>query len=146
MIRFLLALLLLFAAGCDRWPRDSGGTFQRVESRGQIRVGIIADGNGLPQGAREFLSRIAGATKAVPVIERGSGEVLLARLERGGLDLVLGEFHSSSPWSKRVTFVPPLKDLATDAGGIAFAAAARNGENEWISFLHDHGSMLGGRR
>jgi hypothetical protein len=64
---------------------------------------------------------------------RGPGELLLARLERGELDLVYGTFAAGSPWRRNVHLgrapgwrIPPPQDH--EAPRFAF----RLGENGWI--------------
>ena len=92
------------------------------------------------------LGRIAAATGASPVVETGSTEALLLRLEKGTLDLVIGEFDFSSPWSHRVTFVPTLAKPAGSEESIVTGVAARNGENGWIRLVHEQATGAGARR
>jgi hypothetical protein len=60
--------------------------------------------------------------------ESGAAERLLAKLEQGELDLVLGDFDRKSPWDKRVTFSQPVAGKGED---VEARAATRNGEHRW---------------
>lgn len=127
---FAAALLL---AGCDSIPADADGTLERVRGERRYRVGLIATLDGLaPDRSGALLSRLSKATGARAAIEPGAAEPLLTRLEEGGLDLVIGEFAEKSPWSARVALTEPI----ATRGGIVLLAAARNGENGWISLVH----------
>ncbi|MFS0737874.1 hypothetical protein ABC347_12560 [Sphingomonas sp. 1P06PA] len=125
-------LLLLIVVGCDL-PRDPDGTLDRIEADRSFRVGLIANG-GDARGAAEqaaLIDRIARRTAARPVIRHGSAEPLLAELEAGGLDVVIGHFDGASPWSRLVTLTDPIRDY----GGHGLVAALPNGENRWIMLV-----------
>jgi polar amino acid transport system substrate-binding protein len=141
----VLPLLLVSLASCDI-PKDPEQTLERVRSSGSFRVGLVSR-EGEPDGRQQrFLAKVAEGTGASPDIRKGVAEDLLAKVEDGELDLVVGEFHSSSPWKDRVTFVPPLDELAPGEERLVMAAAAQNGENAWIGFLHRISRSLGGDR
>lgn len=132
MIRCAPLLLLLIAGGCDL-PRDPDGTLDRIEADRSFRVGLIAHGRDA-RGAVEqaaLIDRIARRTGARPAIRHGSAEPLLAELEAGGLDVVIGHFDAASPWSRRVTLTDPIRDY----GGHGLVAALPNGENRWIMLV-----------
>lgn len=128
----LLAAILL--AGCDAIPADPHGTLERVRGERRFRVGMIASGPaGLaPERSRALLNRLSQATGALPSVEHGAAETMLTRLEEGGLDLVVGEFAEQSPWAAQVALTEPI----ASEGNTILAAAARNGENAWISLVH----------
>jgi hypothetical protein len=135
-MKILPLLALALCASCDGIPKDPDGTLDRVRADQQYKVGIIASGE--PIGAdrqRLFLNRVSAAAQARPALETGAAEPLLAKLEEGELDLVLGPMAPHSPWSKMVTFLPPLGEQVTREGHIHVIAAARNGENAWITLL-----------
>lgn len=132
MKRSLFLLASLLTGGCDSIPADPDGTLERVRAERLFRVGLIASHAPSNDAVGDLLRRLSRATGARAVLERGSAEALLARLEEGGLDLVLGEFAEPSPWAAQVTLSEPL---AAD-GPTILAAAARNGENAWISLVH----------
>lgn len=129
---FLLAAALLLAGGCDAIPADPDGTLERIRGERLFRVGLIASHAPPPDGAHRLLQRLSRATGARAALERGPAEALLTRLEDGGLDLVVGEFAEQSPWAAQVTLSEPIGPN----GPIVLAAAARNGENAWISLVH----------
>lgn len=139
--RAFLACLCLAALlpACGAVPRDIDGTSERVRAGRVIRVGLIA-GPG-PATAREraltgaYLSRLGRATGAAPRITAGAAEPLLAGLEAGGLDLVLGEIATDSPWAGDVAVIEPLAERIVARRRIGLSPIARNGENEWIMLL-----------
>lgn len=125
----LLSILLLVAAGCDRFPSDTSGTSERARG-GEFRVGWI-EGTGNEAELRALLAGLGRHVRGRARVERGAGEPLLMRLEAGELDLVVGDFDKESPWSSRVAFSRPLK-TEEHVGGVREArAAVRNGEHRW---------------
>jgi hypothetical protein len=137
--RALFACLCLAALlpACGAVPRDIDGTSERVRAAGIIRVGLIAG----PATARDraltgaYLGRLRRATGAAPRITSGAAEPLLAGLEAGGLDLVLGEIATDSPWASDVAVIEPLAERGIERRRIGLSPIARNGENQWIMLL-----------
>ncbi len=82
-----------------------------------------------------YLSRLAAATGARARIRQGASETLLADLEHGELDLVLGEFAGDSPWRADVAILEPLSTRKVGRHRIGLSPVARNGENAWIMLL-----------
>lgn len=139
-----LAAAAVSVAGCDQFPKDPGGTLDRVRAERSFRVGLIAPHGGAEgKAAQAFLGRVAAATGAQPVIEAGSAEPLLKRLEEGELDLVIGAMHEKSPWATSVSLLPPLAQTVTPHGKIRLLPIARNGENAWITLLQTHAKAAG---
>lgn len=138
-----LAILSLFMGACSAVPADPDGTLDRIRETREFRVGMVA--RGTPGSAREqrFLKGVEEAAGARARVEFGSTEQLLGRLQRGDLDLVVGEFDPITPWATHVTFLPSVSGRPTVASGVLHAAAARNGENAWIGLLHGQSSLLG---
>jgi len=131
---FLCAALL---AACGQIPKDPDGTLDRIMAERRFRVGLIATGHPPIGGDRTrlLLQRLAKDSGATPTFETGASERLLARLEEGALDLVIGELAPASPWASNVTLMPPLGEQVSSAGHVHLAVAARNGENAWIAFV-----------
>lgn len=134
---------LLSMASCADLPRDPDGTLDRVRSSELFRVGLVERDGGASQREIAFLDALAETVRARPVIRGGAAEPLLLQLEKGELDLVLGEFEATSPWASRVTFIPPLTDASGGDGTVSIVAATRNGENAWIKQLHVNKATLG---
>ena len=135
-MKILPLFALALCASCDGIPKDPDGTLDRVRSERRFKVGMVASAE--PIGAdrqRLFLSRVSAAAKARPAIEPGAAELLLAKLEEGQLDLVVGPMAPHSPWSRLVTFLPPLGEQVTREGHVHLIAAAKHGENAWITLL-----------
>lgn len=148
--RLFLTSLALLAAACDSLPRDPEGTLDRIRAEKTIRAGIVA-GRQEDELERAYLAAVAERVGARAVVESGSAENLIGKLEAGEIDLLLGEFSPTTPWITRVSFMPPLAERMTPYGNVLLLAAARNGENEWIGLLHReaealNAARLGGRR
>lgn len=138
-----LVMLTLFLSACSAIPSDPDGTLNRIRETREFRVGMVARETPSPVLEQRFLNGVEAAASAQGRVEFGSTEQLLGRLQRGDLDLVVGEFDPASPWSTHVTFLPALSGRSPDASGVLLAAAARNGENSWIELLHGQSHLLG---
>jgi hypothetical protein len=141
---FLCAASALLAGGCSDIPNDTRGTFDRVKSERQFRVGVIASRSGIAEPNRALVARVAAATGARPVVETDAAEPLLVRLGEGELDLVVGEFERKGPWSTHVHMLPSLASRRIAGQEIVTAAAASNGENRWIMLVDREARALGG--
>lgn len=133
----LAALLLpLIFAACETLPKDQWGTFDRIKSTKEIRVGLIEEEpfvenvNGDPSGIEvELIKRFAESVGARPVWTHGSDERLMKSLEHFQLDLVAGGITDSTPWAKHVGITSPYRNKQV------FAVAP--GENELVRRLDD---------
>lgn len=98
----IVSCALLLTAACNAIPKDPEGTLERVRAERRFKVGLIASGHEPvdPDRRSAFLTGIARAAGARPSIEVGATEPLLAKLEGGALDLVIGAFEPKSPWAK----------------------------------------------
>jgi hypothetical protein len=124
-----LFALLLLPGGCDRYPRDTEATLDRVRG-GTIRVATVEGERPNPRMS-EFLARLAARTGSRPQLASGAAEPLLLELERGDLDLVVGTFDRKSPWAHRVTFSRPIARVVRADAVEELKAATRNGEHAW---------------
>lgn len=123
--------------GCDAIPKDPEGTLDRVRSERAFKVGLVASAQPpAGRGRQQLLIKgISGEAGASPLFEDGASELLLAKLEQGELDLVMGEMAPASPWAKMVTLMPIGEQVSRD-GHVHLVVAARNGENDWIDLVH----------
>jgi len=130
-------MIALAASACSQLPRDPEGTLERVTRERLLRVGMIATGDASATAERQhaLVARIAAATGARPALVSGAAEPLLLRLEQGGLDLVIGEFHAQSPWIAKAHLLPPIAKARVGEEETMVAAAARHGENRWIMLV-----------
>ena len=129
-----LALPLLLAA-CANYPRDLEGTSKAIAERHTIRVGTVA---GHTQGLarqRAFLAALQAKTGAQPTLVTGSAEPLLLALDRGELDLVIGELSRKTPWLDDVAVIEPIATRMVGDDEIDLSPVARNGENRWVMTL-----------
>jgi polar amino acid transport system substrate-binding protein len=95
-------LLAAVATGCD-FPRDPGGTLERVQD-GTMRVGVAANEpwvrmeDGKASGVEvELLKEFAGELGAEAVFVQGTVPELLEAARYGEVDVVAGGFTSTSP-------------------------------------------------
>jgi DNA-binding transcriptional LysR family regulator len=126
-------------AGCADLPKDPEGTLERVRSERRFRLGVIDSTMPDPTwsaGAAAFADWIAAKTAARPNSVRGATEPLLAQLEAGKLDLVIGPMAPTSPWEKQVSVLPALAEHVGPDEHLRLVPVARNGENAWIGLLH----------
>lgn len=147
MKRSTLCVLLLGISCCNAVPRDQSGTLERVRGEGILRVGMIsgAAARHEPRLAA-FIRHSATAVGVRPLLLEGAAEPLLLMLEAGEVDLVVGEFDRSSPWSARVHLLPPLTKMPRGDHEIEITAAVRNGENGLIMILEREAAPLSVRR
>jgi hypothetical protein len=130
---------LALAGGCARLPQDPDGTLDRVRREHAFRVGLV-DGPVDPRAAAH-LGRVARATGARPRLTRGQTEPLLLALEAGELDLVANaRFVKDTPWKARVALGPAFGE-----GPVRLRAAARNGENAWVTLVEREAHAMGAR-
>jgi polar amino acid transport system substrate-binding protein len=108
-----LAAALAGCAGNSGFPRDPEGTLDRVRG-GTVRVGVTehqpwVDLSGEePAGVEVTLvERFAGGLGTRVEWFDGSESELMGALERHELDLVIGGFERSAPWSQSVALTRP---------------------------------------
>ncbi len=135
MLRCAWVMLVLTLAGCGPYPRDVEGTLDRVERSHVMTVGMAAIDPRDAASAKAYLGRVARATGSQPQIASGSAERLLAQLEAGELDLVIGEFADDSPWLQSVALIEPISIRAVGERTVGLAPVAANGENRWVGLL-----------
>lgn len=98
----------------------------------------------MPQAERldALITRVAAVSGGRPQIAEDTAEKLLMKLEAGEIDIVVGEFDATSPWTRRVHLIPPLARAPHAGAEIEITAAARNGENAWIMLLEREARAL----
>lgn len=134
LLQGLFVVILLSLAGCDAFPEDPNGTMRRVQTAGVLTAGVVADE---PVEVQEISSaqKVARAAGVHLKIIKGSSTILLRRLEKGRLDLVVGEFASESPWKGRVALTAPVVVNSAPADEPVLRAALQSGENRWLMFV-----------
>jgi polar amino acid transport system substrate-binding protein len=149
MSRLILALLsstfvCLLAAGCGLTiPADPEKTLERVTGS-MLRVGVSPNppwtdirGAGEPSGTevdlvREFASTLRAQVEWVV----GGEQSLIAALERGELELVIGGFTSDTPWTAKAAITKPYGEMQDPEGKRKkLVMAAPMGENEFLLAL-----------
>jgi polar amino acid transport system substrate-binding protein len=149
MSRLILALLstmfvCLLAAGCGLTiPADPEKTLARV-SGSTMRVGVSPNppwtaisGAGEASGTEVDLVReFAGTLQAQVEWVVGGEQALIAALERGELQLVIGGFNSETPWTEKAAITKPYAETKDPEGKHKrLVMAAPMGENAFLLTL-----------
>jgi polar amino acid transport system substrate-binding protein len=139
------ARLIALACGialiaCDL-PRDPNGTLEGARG-GVIRAGavenppwVVVDGATVGGLEAELVRAIAECLDARVEWVRGTESELLAKLERGHLDLVAGGLTDASPWRARVAFAGPYRTTPGEHEPERHVLALPPGENGWLVFV-----------
>jgi hypothetical protein len=130
-----LILICLALAACGPYPDDISGTLDRIEQKGEVRVGLTEIRPVDDAAVRRFVERIEQASGAEASIDSGPQERQLARLEDGELDLVIGEFASDTPWLQSMAIIEPLSSRRVGKRTIELAPVVRPGENRWAALV-----------
>lgn len=136
-------LIALPLAACDALPKDPNGTLDAIEARGDIRVAVTAP---LPAEALGLLDRLQRRTHAIPRLQTGELEPMLARLDDDGVDLVIAPFRKGTLLETSAALSPPLATSGHGEKAIEWRAAMKNGENRWISLVEASARDAGARR
>ncbi len=128
----MLGLLALAAtaSGCDEFPKDIAGTTEGVLARGAMRAGIVAGGPAVEE--RALVERLANSMSVDADIRDGATEDLIQRLNAGEIDVVVGEFAKSTPWSTRTAMTSSARAIAPPKDHPVLRALVRPGENRWL--------------
>jgi polar amino acid transport system substrate-binding protein len=144
-VRLLLALLLLCPVlGCaGRFPADPDHTLDRVTG-GVLRVGasphdpwIVWAGEPEPTGREaDVVRRFATTLDAEVAWSRGAEEELIARMERGELELVVAGLTAKTPWVDKAAVTKPYAEaIGPDGSTEQHVLAAPMGENAFLVAL-----------
>ncbi len=135
LILLLTAAFLTALTACDDYPKDPGGTLERVRG-GIVRAGHVENPpwamreDGHMRGSEvELVERFAASLDATVEWSDLSGHQALRALKEQNLDIVVGGFVQSDPWSAEVGFTRPY------IPGTKHVMAVPNGENAWLVAL-----------
>lgn len=140
----LAGLLALVLTGCGiSIPADPEGTLDRITGH-ELRVGVshnppwtdLTDGEA-PTGVEpDLVQEFAAARDAEVVWETGGEEHLMALLDTGRLDMVIGGLTSSSPWTSHAAITTPYgESTGPDGSTEKHVLAVRTGENAFMVAL-----------
>lgn len=150
MLRWLrpsaVAVLVLAAlAGCGiTVPSDPEGTLDRV-SGGVLRAGathhepwVVTGVGDLAGDEPALLEEFAATLDAEVEWTVGNEESLVAALERGDLDVVVGGFTDATPWADRAATTVPYREApGPDGSQEKHVILARMGENRFLVALEE---------
>ena len=125
-------LIALPLAACGALSKDPDGTLAAIEAGSDIRVAATAP---LPPEALRLLDQLQKRTHAIPRVQTGELEPLLASLDDGGVDLVVAPFRKGTLLEAAAALSPPLATTGQGEKVIEWRAAMKNGENRWISLV-----------
>lgn len=127
--------VLALLAACDTLPRDTEHTLGRVQAAHRMRIGLIADPRADRAATGRLVSAIEQRAGAQATVVPGATEPLLAALDEGQVDVVIGAWTKKTPWSVDVTLTPPIARYTVGETPIEVRAAVKNGENRWAMLV-----------
>lgn len=155
VIRLLIVSLIagLSLTGCaTHYPADPHGTLNRVTG-GVLRVGAVHDEPFVstkgeqPTGDEvRLVEDFANTLDADIEWTTASEEHLVADIEHGQLDLMIGGMTDKTEWQQKVGLTRPYRTTTNDHGETEkHVMAVRNGENAFLleldQFLQSHGDQ-----
>ena len=158
VVATLVAFVALGTLGACNLPRDADDTLAHVQG-GTMRVGMVVDtpwvtdSAGGAGGIEGALTRaIAADVHANIAWVHGTEASLLESVRERELDLVIGGFTATSPYSKHVAFTKPYYtdtvQVAGAPGGVAprslehLRVAVRPGDPTAAQIRHEKGTPL----
>lgn len=139
----LAATLLLTGCGWD--PADPGSTLEHVSSGGVLRAGaspsgdlVVVDGTVVTGAEAALVEDFADSLGAKVEWRPGGEEELVAAMERGELDLIVGGLSEKSPWKGMVALTRPYAETVEHGQKVAHVMAVPLGENAMLSRLERH--------
>lgn len=137
------------AGGCSTIPRDPGGTLERVRDSGVLRVGaspsegrVIIDGHRVSGPEAELVSGFARSLGASVRWRPGGEGELVAAMERGELDVLVGGLSATSPWVGTVSLTRPYAESSDHGQLLQHVMAVPLGENATLVALEDYLSRV----
>lgn len=147
--RLMAALLLLVLplAGCGVIPADAEGTLDRARN-GTLVVGVSehppwtvvdAETGAVTGSEADLVTGFAESINAEVEWHPGSESVLAGKISEGELDVVIGVFTSSSPWSSHMALTRPYASVDSEDGETEdMVMGVPMGENELMVALERH--------
>lgn len=134
-----LAMVAAVAGCAPHYPADPYDTLTQVTD-GALRVGashnepFVSWAGSAPSGREvELVERYAETLNAEVEWTRGGEEDLVARLERGELDMIVGGLTNKTPWKKKVGLTRPYAQTIDQFGQKEkHVLAVRKGENAFL--------------
>jgi ABC-type amino acid transport substrate-binding protein len=121
------AIVVVSLAGCGiSIPADPDGTLDTVTGGG-LRVGVSpaapwteTEGNGEPTGSEvDLVMEFADSVGSEVVWTEGGEADLVSALEKGQLDIVIGGFTDTTPWTSKAAMTQPYAESTGPDGTTA---------------------------
>lgn len=136
--RFFNLLCCLLLAGCDAFPKDPEKTLSRISESGRLAVGLVHNPPWVNINAKhgveeELIDHFARSLAVEPdwqVVDARQG---FAMLDRSELDILIGGFLQSTPYTKAGYTRPYL--ITTEDKPHRHVMAVRRGENRFLVTL-----------
>ncbi|WP_394280001.1 transporter substrate-binding domain-containing protein [Microbacterium sp.] len=137
--------LVLALAGCASIPADVDGTFDRVSAGGVLRIGVTANPpwtdtvDGEPSGSEvALIEDFAERHDADLRWTEGAERVLAEALRSGELDVAIGGFTDSAPWTAEAAFTDVYVEAVGPTGRMeGHVMLTRLGENRFLVELEE---------
>ena len=129
-----IVLGVFFLVACDL-PRDPEGTLDRITA-GDISIGRIAGSKPDPT-EEKVLQSLLSSLQATPHYETGDAEHLVARLETGKIDLMLGGLPEDTVFAERIGLTKPVGQAEIGGEPKRTVFAVRSGENGFLKAVNE---------
>ena len=116
--------------GCGSIPRDPDGTLARVQREEVLRAG--ASPSAVTDREVELVEGFAADLGAEVEWTRDGETALVADLESGRLDVVVGGLHADSPWADKVGLTRAYAESVEDGRTVKHVMAVPMGENAML--------------
>jgi polar amino acid transport system substrate-binding protein len=137
-----IALPLVFATACQRFPKDPNRTLDHIREHGEIRVGVAEDPPFIIRKGDDASGIEAGIIRGFAAEQHanvhwiwGAQEKHFHDLGKFQLDLVAGGVTAKSPWSKKVAMTRPYAQTIDKE---KHTLAAPPGENAFLLELEKY--------
>lgn len=127
-----IAALLTMVAACGPFPRDAEGTTERIRQTGQMQAAVVS-GTMDAAPARRAVVKLARGYGAQVAWTTGPAARLMEKLDRGDVDIIIGEFGRSAPISTQASLSDAIGQPEPRDGKVpVLRLARRKGENRLI--------------
>ncbi|MDO5502653.1 MAG: ABC transporter substrate-binding protein [Actinomycetia bacterium] len=135
-MRRLAALIGVIAAaltGCGEIPRDPSATLEQIIERGDLRAG--SSPSSVTPAETDLVEGFADSLDVDVVWTEGGESELVAAMERGELDVLIGGLRADSPWTERISLTRAYGSEVVHGEPVERVLAVPRGENALLVTL-----------